>query len=84
MKYYIGFYNKNNMIFSCVTRKNSVIFYSKAKLNDIEVNDLKLHFRDVNKIGHYTNHLPTEIIVESFETLQEFFKYLEKLLVKYE
>ncbi|GEM_PF-1274396 len=83
MKYYIGFYNENNMIFSCVTRKNSVIFYSKAKLNDIEVNDLKLHFRDVSKIGHYTNHLPTEIIVERYETLQDFLKYFDRMLVKY-
>lgn len=83
MKHYIGFFKKNIMIFSSVTRKNSVIFYSKAKPNDIKIDDLKLKFRDVSKIGHYTNHLPTEIIVVEYNELQEFFKYLDRLLIKY-
>ncbi|MBI2655265.1 hypothetical protein HYX06_02465 [Candidatus Woesearchaeota archaeon] len=83
MKHYIGFYNQKGMIISCVTRKSSVVFYSKAKINEIKIDDIHLSFRDVRNIGHYTNHLPTEIVVENYEALNEFFKYLDRLLTKY-
>lgn len=83
MKHYIGFYKNNIMIFSCVIRKNNIIFYSKAKINEIKIDDIKLSFRDVSKIGHYTNHLPTEIIVSRYDDLQYFFEYLNRLSKKY-
>lgn len=57
MKHYIGFFKNDKMIFSSVLRKNSIIFYSKAKINEFKYKIL--NFRDVRKIGHYTNHFPS-------------------------
>lgn len=55
------------MIFSCIVRKKSIIFYSKAKINEIPAKDLQM--RDVGKIGHYTKHLPTEIVITELEQM---------------
>jgi len=80
MKHYIGFYKENKMIFSCVVRKNSVIFYSKAKINDIK--NERLSMRDVRDIGHYTNHLPTEIVLTEPEQIEDLIKYFEEVWKK--
>ncbi len=81
MKQYIGFYKDKNMIFSCVVRKNSVVFYSKAKVSDIKFKELSL--RDVRNIGHYTNHLPTEIVIREAEELKTLTKYFDKVYEKF-
>ena len=77
MKHYIGFYKKKNMIFSCVIRKNSVVFYSKAKIKEVKTKELPM--RDVRKIGHYTNHLPTEIVLTETEQIKSLIKYFDKV-----
>lgn len=77
MKHYIGFYKKKNMIFSCVVRKNSVVFYSKAKINEVKTKELLM--RDVRKIGHYTNHLPTEIVLTETEQIKSLIKYFDEV-----
>ena len=81
MKHYIGFFKDKRMIFSCVARKNSVIFYSKATINKIKAADLTV--RDVRKIGHYTNHLPTEIVLTETEQVSTLIEYFDKVRVKY-
>ena len=82
MKYYIGFYKNKNMIFSCVVRKNSVIFYSKAKVEDIKFEE-DLPIRDVRNIGHYTNHLPTEIVITEYEQIDKLKKYFDKVYERF-
>lgn len=82
-KHYIGFYKNNKMIFSCVVRKNSVVFYSKAEIDEIKSISENLPFRDVRKIGHYTNHLPTEIIITAQEQMALLNEYFDKVYNKY-
>lgn len=77
MKHYIGFYKNKNMIFSCVVRRNSVIFYSKLKINDLKMKDLQM--RDVRNIGHYTNHLPTEIVVTEIDQINTLKNYFDEV-----
>jgi len=79
MKYYIGFFKENIMIFSCVPRKNSLIFYSKAKINEIKSKNFNLSFRDVRKIAHYTNHLPTEIVITEKDQVKDLIRYFEEV-----
>lgn len=81
MKHYIGFDKNNSMIFSCVVRKKSVVFYSKAKINEIPAENLQV--RDVRKIGHYTNHLPTEIVITDLEQLRELKVYFDRVYNKF-
>jgi len=81
MKHYIGFDKNNSMIFSCVVRKKSVVFYSKAKINEIPGKDLQM--RDVRKIGHYTNHLPTEIVITELDQMQNLKSYFDLLYNKF-
>lgn len=83
MKQYIGFFKNQKMIFSCVVRKNSVVFYSKANRREIKTKNLSLLFRDVKKIGHYTNHLPTEIVLTEIEQLEDLKKYFNEVYNKY-
>lgn len=83
MKHYIGFFKNKNMIFSCVVRKKTVIFYSKAKINELRTDKHDLPFRDVRKIGHYTNHLPTEIIISDLNQLNDLKNYFDKVYNKY-
>ncbi|MBO8161887.1 MAG: hypothetical protein H0Z24_09685 [Thermosipho sp. (in: Bacteria)] len=78
MKLYIGIFKGKRMIFSIVPRKNSVIFYSKVKINEIKPNNLSA--RDVSNIGHYTNHLPTEIVINEHEQLLYLKEYLVNVL----
>ncbi|MBU2539543.1 hypothetical protein KJ786_00040 [Patescibacteria group bacterium] len=82
-KYYIGFFKNKNMIFSCVVRKNSVIFYSKATLEEIKPGNYNLSFRDVRNIGHYTNHLPTEIVLTELNQIDDLQKYFDEVYRKY-
>ena len=81
MKHYIGFYKNKSMIFSCVVRKNSVVFYSKAKIEDIKFEGLTM--RDVRNIGHYTNHLPTEIVITELEQVESLIKYFDKVYTRF-
>ena len=81
MKHYIGFYKNKNMIFSCVVRKNSVVFYSKAKIEDVKFEGLTM--RDVRNIGHYTNHLPTEIVITEPEQVESLIKYFDKVYMRF-
>lgn len=81
MKHYIGFDKNNSMIFSCVVRKKSVVFYSKAKINEMPIENLQM--RDVRKIGHYTNHLPTEIVVTELEQIQNLKSYFDSVYNKF-
>jgi predicted transport protein len=81
MKQYIGFHKPESMVFSCVVRKNSVVFYSKARFNEIKAKDLVL--RDVKNIGHYTNHLPTEIVVINPTQLENRYSYFDEVYQKY-
>ena len=83
MKHYVGFFKNNNMIFSCVVRKNSVVFYSKAKINELKTEDYNLSFRDVRNIGHYTNHLPTEIVITEVNQLNGLKNYFDSMYNKY-
>lgn len=83
MKHYIGFYKNNNMVFSCVVRKNSLVFYSKSKISEIRTDGFNLQFRDVRNIGHYTNHLPTEIVVTEQEQINDLMKYFDEVSKKY-
>lgn len=76
-KHYIGYFKDGKMIMSTVTRKKNVIFYSKAKLKDRDKKYEKLIFRDVSEIGHYTNHLPTEIIINDADSILELIDYFE-------
>ena len=71
------------MIFSCVVRRNNVIFYSKSKINEFKLDDYNLSFRDVKNIGHYTNHLPTEIILNELDQMEDLKKYFDKIYNKY-
>lgn len=80
-KHYIGFDKNGVMIFSCVVRKKSVVFYSKAKINEIPNKNLQM--RDVFKIGHYTNHLPTEIVITKLEQVQDLMSYFDAVLSKF-
>jgi len=80
MKHYIRFDKNNSMIFSCVVRKKSVVFYSKAKINEIPMENLQM--RDVRKIGHYTNHLPTEIVITELEQLKNLKSYFDSVYNK--
>ena len=83
-KHYIGFSNQKLMVFSILVRRKGVIFYSKEKLKDIDTNKfLPLSFRDVSTIGHYTSHLPTEVVIVDKNQLPELFKYIDSLLEKY-
>jgi predicted transport protein len=81
MKHYIGFYKNEKMIFSCVVRKNSVVFYSKETIEDIKNEYLQM--RDVRNIGHYTNHLPTEIVITDFEQIDRLKKYFDEVYIKF-
>lgn len=81
MKHYIGFDKNGSMIFSCVVRKKSVVFYSKAKINEIQADDLQV--RDVRKIGHYTNHLPTEIVITEPEQMSQLTVYFDRAITKF-
>ncbi len=83
MKHYIGFFKNNSMIFSCVVRKNSVVFYSKARINAFNTEKHNLPFRDVRNIGHYTNHLPTEIVITENEQLTNLKNYFDVVYNKY-
>ncbi len=80
VKHYIGFYKDNSMIFSCVVRKNSVIFYAKTKIGDVRFEELMM--RDVRNIGHYTNHLPTEIVITELEQVGLLKRYFDKVFTK--
>ena len=70
------------MIMSTVARNKSAIFYSKSLIKDSDKIFDKLNFRDVRKIGHYTNHLPTEIIVSDIEALDQLVEYFNKISAK--
>lgn len=83
MKHYIGFFKNKSMIFSCVVRKNTVIFYSKSKIDEIKRLPESLPLRDVRRIGHYTNHLPTEIILTEEVQIQDLVEYFDKVYQKY-
>lgn len=83
MKYYIGFYKNNNMIFSCVVRKNSLVFYSKSTINEIKSTGLNLQIRDVKNVGHYTNQLPTEIVITEQQQIVDLIKYFNEVFKKY-
>ena len=78
MKLYIGFFKGKRMLFSLVVRKNSVVLYSKVKLKEIKPDNLNA--RDVSNIGHYTHHLPTEIVINEFEQLPYLKEYLIDVL----
>jgi predicted transport protein len=82
-KFYIGFFKNNNMIFSCVVRKNSLIFYSKVKIDEIKTDNYHIPFRDVRTIGHYTNHLPTEIVITEIEQIEDLIRYFDEVSKKY-
>ncbi|MDH7553767.1 MAG: DUF5655 domain-containing protein [Spirochaetota bacterium] len=83
MKHYIGFFKNNNMIFSCVVRKNSLVYYSKANINEIKSGNFNIPFRDVSSIGHYTNHLPTEIVITESDQIDDLIKYFNEVYKKY-
>lgn len=83
MKHYIGFFKNNKMIFSCVVRKNSLVYYSKAKINEFKTENYNIPFRDVRSIGHYTNHLPTEIVITETEQIEDLIKYFDEVFKKY-
>ncbi|MBT1248691.1 hypothetical protein [Thermosipho sp. 1244] len=78
MKLYIGIFKGKRMVFSIVPRKNSVVFYSKVKIKEMKPSNLNV--RDVSNIGHYTNHLPTEIVVNEYEQLPYLKEYLNDIL----
>jgi len=78
MKLYIGFFKGKRMLFSLVVRKNSVVLYSKVKLKELKADNLNA--RDVSNIGHYTHHLPTEIVINEFEQLPYLKEYLIDVL----
>ncbi len=82
MKHYIGFYKSKSMLFSCVVRKNSVIIYSKGKVNELRI-PKELQYRDVSNIGHYTNHLPTEIVIKEEDEVEKLKDYLNSLVKNY-
>lgn len=82
-KQYIGFYKGIGMIFSCVVRKKSIVFYSKATVKELTKEYSLITFRDVENIGHYTNHLPTEIIVSEISQVSELTDYFNTVYSKY-
>lgn len=81
MKPYIGFHNDKAMIFSCVVRKNSVVFYSKVRINQEDTGELQV--RDVSKIGHYTRQLPTEIVLTDINQMEQLIRYFDQVYRKY-
>lgn len=81
-KHYIGFFKNNKMIMSTVVRNKNVIFYSKSLIKQSDRKFDKLKFRDVRNIGHYTNHLPTEIVVSDIDALDQLVEYFNKIIVK--
>ena len=82
-KHYIGFYKASSMFFSCVVMKKSIVFYSRALPNELSTGFNKIKFRDVRNIGHYTNHLPTEVILTDISQLEELLKYFNSIYEKY-
>jgi hypothetical protein len=84
MKKYIGFYKNNSMIFSCVVRKNSIIVYSKINIKEIDPQVYGLsQVRDVKDVGHYTNHLPTEIVINNISQLENLKNYFNVVCDKF-
>jgi len=81
-KHYIGFFKDDKMIMSTVARNKSAIFYSKSLIKDSDKKFDKLNFRDVRNIGHYTNHLPTEIVVSDIDALDQLVEYFNKISAK--
>ncbi len=81
-KHYIGFFKDDKMIMSTVARNKNAIFYSKAIIKETDKKYDKLIFRDVRNIGHYTNHLPTEIIVNEIEAVNQLVDYFNKISLK--
>lgn len=80
-KHYIGFHNKKGMLFSCVPRRKSILFYSKATHREIRARGIPL--RDVRHIGHYTNHLPTEIAITEKSQIGMLKGYFDKVIAKF-
>ena len=39
--------------------------------------------RDVSNIGHYTNHLPTEIVITDMEQIDRLKKYFDKVYERF-
>jgi len=39
--------------------------------------------RDVQNIGHYTNHLPTEIVITEPEQMESLIKYFDKVYERF-
>ncbi|MEM4630779.1 MAG: hypothetical protein QXU92_04190 [Candidatus Diapherotrites archaeon] len=83
MKHYIGFFKKNTMIFSCVVRKNSLVYYSKDKINQIKPENFHIPFRDVSSVGHLTNHLPTEIVITEESQINDLIRYFDEVFKRY-
>jgi predicted transport protein len=83
-KHYIGYFKDNKMIMSTVVRNKNAIFYSKALIKDSDKKFDKLNFRDVRNIGHYTNHLPTEIVISSADSLDQLIEYFNKIIGKFQ
>ena len=77
-KHYIGYFINGRMVMSTVARNKNAIFYSKSIMEDADKKYDKLSFRDVSKIGHYTNHLPTEIILSNDNSLNQLLDYFDK------
>lgn len=83
-KQYIGFYDSIAMLFSLVIRKKGIIVYVKEPMDELDVSKYPaLSFRDVREIGHYTNHLPTEININESNQITELKKYIESLIEDY-
>lgn len=80
-KHYIGFVNREGMLFSCVPRRKTILFYSKATHRQISAKGIPL--RNVSQIGHYTNHLPTEIALSDKSQFASLKSYFDKLVSKY-
>ncbi|MCX8474080.1 MAG: hypothetical protein ORN85_10590, partial [Sediminibacterium sp.] len=81
-KHYIGYFKDDKMIMSTLPRNKNAIFYSKTLIKDSDKKFDKLIFRDVRNIGHYTNHLPTEIVVSDIDALDQLVEYFNKISTK--
>ena len=79
-KLYIGLFNDKWMVFAIIVMYKKIILYSKESFKKIEEKYRSLFIRDVSEIGHYCNHLPTEITVTPQTDMKILNEYVEKVI----
>lgn len=82
-KYYIGFSNDSGIVVSIVVMTKKILLYAKIREGDIPEEYRKLKIRNVEEIGHYSNHLPSEITIEPDDDFDLIERYIEHVIEKF-